>query len=365
MTGPGGSQRRPALDTLPCGLLTIDASGTVVYANGSLAAMVGQEVEDMTGRHIDRLLPPSSRIFFSTHLFPLLRVQRVAEELYLPLTGPDGAELPTLVNGRVRTGEGELLFDLVVVPMRQRNAMESELLAARNAAQEASAAKDRFLSIVSHELRSPLAGITGYADLLLRARRGPLTDDQRAYVERIREAARYQASLIEDILDFAAIDGSNDLQPTRVVLEAVLARAEGILVLRADEERRSLIRRPRPAPGTLLADPRAVQQILLNLGTNALKYGREGSPIHIEAEHDAGRVLIRVIDEGPGIEPDQIERIFEPFVRLARSGERPARQGIGLGLSISRDLARAMNGDITVNSTVGMGSSFELELPAR
>lgn len=365
MTASVGPSRQPGVEDLPCGLLTVEASGIVVYANATMASMVGREEEEIVGRHIDGLLPAPSRIFFSTHLFPLLRVQRVAEELYLPMRTADGTELAMLVNGRVREHEEEFIADLVVVPMRQRNAMESELIAARNAAQEASAAKDRFLSIVSHELRSPLAGITGYADLLIRGRRGQLTDDQRAYVERIRDAAHYQASLIADILDFAAIRGTRDLEPTVASLEDLLARAEGVLVVRADEEGRSLVRRPRPAPGAVRADARAVQQILLNLGTNALKYGNVGSPIQIEAEHDGQRVRIRVIDEGPGIASDQMERIFEPFVRLTRSGERPARQGIGLGLSISRDLARAMGGDLTVSSVPGQGSTFVLELPGR
>lgn len=363
MTSSGGSAGEPDVDGLACGVLTVDASGVVVYANATVASMIGRSREEMEGRHIDGLLPAPSRIFFSTHLFPLLRVQRVAEEVYLPMLAADGTELPMLLNGRAREAEAEFAFDLVIVPMRQRNAMESELIAARNAAQEAAAAKDRFLSIVSHELRSPLAGITGYADLLLHQGRGPLTDDQRVYIERIRDAGRYQATLIEDILDFAAIGGNRDLAPTVVGVEDVLARAEGILVVRADEEGRSLIRRPRPALGDVRADPRAVQQILLNLGTNALKYGAEGSPIEIHAEHDGERVRISVIDEGKGIAPDQMERIFEPFVRLASSSERPARKGIGLGLAISRDLARAMGGDITVTSVVGEGSTFVLELP--
>ncbi len=364
MTSPGVPSGEPPIDSLACGVLTVDASGIVVYANATMASMVGRGLDEIVGRHIDGLLPPPSRIFFSTHLFPLLRVQRMAEEVYLPIVAADGSEVPMLFNGRARDDENGITFDLAVVPMRQRNTMESELIAARNAAREAAAAKDRFLSIVSHELRSPLAGITGYADLLLRSRRGPLTDDQRIYVERIRDAARYQASLIADILDFAATGGSRDLAPTLLQLEDVLARAEGLLVVRADEEGRSVVRSPRPAAGAVRADPRAVQQILLNLGTNALKYGGAG-PIEVRAEHDGQRARIRVIDAGQGIAPDQLERIFEPFVRLEPSTERAARQGIGLGLAISRDLARAMGGDITVSSVVGEGSNFVLELPGR
>ncbi|HET9417120.1 MAG TPA: ATP-binding protein, partial [Candidatus Limnocylindria bacterium] len=171
--------------------------------------------------------------------------------------------------------------------------------------------------------------------------------------------------LIDDILDFAAIGEGRELAPTLLRLEDVLARAEAFLVVKADEEGRPFVRRPRPAAGTVRADPRAVQQILLNLGTNALKYGRRGSAITIEAQHDGQAARISVIDEGEGIAPDQLERIFEPFVRLAPTDDRPAQKGVGLGLAITRDLARAMRGDVTVASIVGKGSTFMLELPGR
>ena len=353
------------LDEAPCGFLTLSTAGTVTRANLTLATMVRRQRGEIVGHHIDRLLAPSGRIFFSTHLFPLLRVQHVAEEIYLPMLDADGGELPMLVNGRVRQEAGDLVFDLVLVPMRQRNQMESELIAARNVAQEAVAAKDRFLSVVSHELRSPLTGISGYAELLLRGHRGPLTDEQRRYAERIRDAAQYQARLIEDILDFAAIRGPQEVTPVMVEVEEVLSRAEAILMVRAEEEGRSLERTPRPATGTVRADTRAVQQILLNLGTNAIKYGRARSPIRIEVEHRDGRARIGITDHGVGIPADQLDRIFEPFVQLAPAdaGES-SRGGLGLGLSISRDLARAMGGDLNVSSVPGQGSTFVLELPA-
>jgi signal transduction histidine kinase len=359
-----GVPAQPAIDDLACGVLTVDAAGLVLYANGTIAEAVGRAVDDIVGEPIDALLPPASRIFFSTHVFPLLRVQGVAQEIYLPVLAADGTELPMLLNGRGRDTESGFAVDLVLAPMWQRNAMESELIATRDSAREAAAAKDRFLSIVSHELRSPLAGISGYADLLLRGTRGELSEGQRTYVERIRDAAGYQARLIEDILDFTALTGARELAATLVPLERVLARVEGLLAVRVEEEGRSLIRRPRPAPGVVRADERALQQILLNLATNALKYGAEGSPVHILSEHDGTLVEIRVVDAGEGIPADQLERIFEPFVRLAPSGaDGRALKGIGLGLALSRDPARAMGGDITVTSVVGTGSTFVLALP--
>ena len=355
----------PLLDSAPCGFLSIDDGGTITLANATLADLVGRDRSELPGAHIDLLLSTAGRIFYTTHLFPLLRLHGVAEELYVPLLHADGTQSPVLINGRAR-GQGDTkAYDLVIVPMRQRNQLESELIDARNAAVEALAAKDRFLSIVSHELRSPLAGISGYAELLLRERKGALSPDQRRYVERIHEAARYQLRLIEDILDFASIAERGALTTISSPIEEILSRAESILVLRAREEGRRLRRRPRPAAGSVRADPRAAQQILLNLGTNAIKYGRAGSTITLAAETIGDRVRITVSDEGEGIESEQLDRIFEPFVQLPPAGGSPhSRKGVGLGLAISRDLARAMDGDLTVESAVGTGSRFTLELRA-
>ena len=354
----------PILNVAPCGFLTVDSAGFVQQANSTLAELVGRSRSEIIGRHIDHLLSPPSRIFYSTHLFPLLRVQGHADELYVPILDAAGAHVPALVNGRSRLDGDRQLFDLVLVPMRQRNELESELISTRNAAQEGAAAKDRFLSVVSHELRTPLTGIKGYAELLLRQRRATLTEDQRRYIERIRDAASYQAALIDDILDFAAIGETRELDRSAIPVEEVLARAESLLAVRARELRRALRRRPRPAKGAVRADARATQQILLNLGMNALKYGREGTVVTIEAAVEEERSLIRVIDEGEGIAPDQYDRIFEPFVQLpASDSSAVSRQGVGLGLAISRDLARAMGGDVTVSSVQGVGSTFTLELP--
>ena len=355
----------PLLDAAPAGFLTVDDSGVVQRANATLAAYVGRDRSEIEGAHIDLLHAAAGRIFYSTHLFPMLRLHGHAEELYLPILHRDGTEIPFLVNGRTRTGGDRPLYDLVLMPMRQRNQLETELLETRNAAQQAAAAKDRFLSIVSHELRSPLAAISGYADLLLRERKGQLTEDQRRYAERIRDAGRHQLALIEDILDFAAIGERRELDAGALAIEEVLTRAEGILALRAQEEGCTLERRPRPAQGSVLADGRALQQVLLNLGQNAIKYGRAGGLIEIVAEQMAGRVQLRVIDQGAGIPPDQLDRIFEPFVQLPRdSAATTAKAGVGLGLAISRDLAHAMGGDLTVESEPGRGSTFTLDLPA-
>ncbi|HEX7196921.1 MAG TPA: HAMP domain-containing sensor histidine kinase [Candidatus Limnocylindria bacterium] len=355
----------PLLDTAPAGFVSFDDAGVIGLANTSLARLVGRTRGEIEGRHIDLLLSVAGRIFYSTHLFPLLRLHGRAEELYVPILHADGSELPVLVNGAARTRDGQTSYELVVMPMRERNRLEDELIAARNAAQEAAAAKDRFLSIVSHELRSPLTGVAGFSDLLLREQTGDLTERQRRYVERIRDAASYQVGLIEDILDFAAIVGERRaMAPAPISVERVVVRAESLLNLRAAEAGHSIERAPVPAPGQVIADAGGVQQILLNLGVNAIKYSPPGTPIAFRIEDASDRVRFSIRDAGPGIAPEDLDRIFQPFVRLDSTRGPGSRHGVGLGLSISRDLARAMGGEISVESALGKGATFTLDLPA-
>ncbi|MCV0402711.1 MAG: PAS domain-containing sensor histidine kinase [Chloroflexi bacterium] len=353
----------PILDGAACGYLSIDETGTVRAANTTLAELIGRPRAQIEQHHIDTLLSPAGRIFYTTHLFPLLRLHRRAEEVYLPLRNASDEEIPVLVNGVARAADEGTLHDLIVVPVRQRNELESELIAAREVAQQAAAAKDRFLSIVSHELRTPLGAARGYAELLLRERNGTLTDGQRQYVQRILNATVYQASLIEDILDYAGQHGQRrTLEIETLELEDVMERAETLLAVRAGEEQRALRREPRSASGTLRGDPRAIQQILLNLGTNAIKFSPPDAEVLLTSDVSGEVVRIGVRDTGTGIPDDQLDRIFEPFVRVDSSAAASAK-GLGLGLAISRDLARSMGGDITVESTLGEGSLFTLELP--
>ena len=356
----------PLIDTAPCGFLSIDESGRIRIANTTLAELVGSTREAIEGQPMDAILSPAGRIFYSTHLFPLLRLNGRADEVYVPLRAVGDRETPVLVNGAARQRDGAQVYDLVIVPMQQRNELENELITARNVAEEAASAKDRFLSIVSHELRTPLAAVRGYADLLLRDRKETLTEKQRRYLERITDAAKYQVGLIEDILEFASLEGRRrTLDRAPIELEEPLAGVESVLAVRAQEAEQRVRREPVPATGRVIADRRAVQQIVLNLGINAIKFSPPGSEVVVTSEVVGDRARIAVIDSGPGISPEDIERIFDPFVQLqAHESRYGASRGVGLGLSISVDLARAMGGAVGVESTVGQGSTFTLELPA-
>jgi signal transduction histidine kinase len=235
--------------------------------------------------------------------------------------------------------------------------------AARQRAEAANLAKSDFLAMMSHELRTPLNAIRGYAQLLDLGVRGPVTDAQHEDLGRIQQSERHLLGLIEDLLNFTRIERGHleyDLRPVAVaqaldevvILIAPQMRAKGI------EHEVSLVD---PAIAVQADDVR-LQQILLNLLSNAVKFGEPGGRVAVTSDYDGQNVRIRVEDNGRGIPSDKLEVIFDPFVQVDGGLTRDT-SGIGLGLAISRQLARAMHGDLTAESTLGVGATFILCLP--
>ena len=230
--------------------------------------------------------------------------------------------------------------------------------------QDANETKMKFLAAMSHELRTPLNAILGYADLLTLGVRGKLADAQTNDVVRIQSAAHYLLGLINDILNFTRLEaGQVDLAIDRVPVHVLFERVHDLLAQPAAEKG---IRFDFTAPAKSIAvnaDPERVQQILLNLVTNAFKFTEAGGAVSIACDMSDETVNLHVRDTGCGIAEAQWSRIFEPFVQVERTRDRGGRHGVGLGLAISRDLARRMSGDITVTSALGGGSDFVLSLP--
>ena len=242
----------------------------------------------------------------------------------------------------------------------------------RQEAEDANAAKSQFLSTMSHELRTPLNAIGGYTDLLTLGLRGPLTDAQRQDLERLRRANQHLMSLVTDVLNFARVDaGQIEFRPADVELASVMGDLESLvgpqLVAKGIAFDHDACAADTPdRPHVVRADPEKLRQILLNLLGNAVKFTdarRAASRFACETDRAAGVVRVRVRDTGRGIPADQLERIFEPFVQIDRHRTHESQQGVGLGLAISRELARGMGGDLTVESTPGVGSTFTLTLP--
>ena len=236
-------------------------------------------------------------------------------------------------------------------------------------ADEANRAKSQFLANMSHELRTPLNAIGGYVQLIALGLHGPVTDAQREALERINRAQHHLLGLINDVLNYARIEGGRvEYELEAVPLAGVLADVEGMVGPQLRAKGLALEVHPGGgrAPAVALADREKLVQVLLNLLSNAIKFTPSGGRVTAAVAHDeqgppGSWVYLRVSDTGIGIPAEKLESIFSPFVQV-RSDFNRDTGGTGLGLAISRDLARGMGGDLTVRSHEGEGSTFVVRL---
>jgi PAS domain S-box-containing protein len=235
---------------------------------------------------------------------------------------------------------------------------------ARHRADEANRAKSEFLAAMSHELRTPLNAIGGYTDLIAMGLSGPVTAQQQEQLGRIKRSQEHLLGIINDILNFSRIEaGQLSYDITSVQLYEVVDSVTKMIAPQAHAKGLQLDDANCRADVVARADRSKVEQIIINLVSNAVKFTADGGTITLSCQHVDDRcVAVEVRDTGSGIPADQLEAIFEPFVQVGRT-LTATREGAGLGLAISRDLARAMGGDITVNSTLDVGSTFTLTLP--
>ena len=243
----------------------------------------------------------------------------------------------------------------------QQQAAEAE--AARAAAEAANLAKTEFLAVMSHELRTPLNAIAGYAELLSMGLRGPVTPEQLEDLERIARSERTLLSLINDILNYARLEaGQVEYAREHVPVHTLVDDLETLVSPQLRAKRLRFNFGGCEPDLAVEADPDKVRQILVNLLSNAIKFTPGEGSVKIECEADPRSVRVLVRDTGTGIPPEKLQAIFEPFVQLDRSLTN-VQEGSGLGLAISRDLARAMGGDLCAESAPGLGSTLVLTLP--
>ena len=280
-----------------------------------------------------------------------------------------GALAFTFAHEREFTGADRAFLQAIARQCAQaleRSRLYESERAARAEAEGANRAKSDFLATMSHELRTPLNAIGGYTQLLEMGIHGPVTDAQADALRRIQRNQRHLLGLINDVLNFARIEGGHlSLRIGEVDVAAALSGVEALVAPQLAARALRYDCRMEGGPLSVRADPEKVQQVLLNLLSNAVKFTEPGGSVTLDASAaDGGEwVDIRVRDTGVGIPEDRLEDVFEPFVQLDRGLTRTT-EGTGLGLAISRDLARAMGGELRAGANPGGGSVFTLTLPA-
>lgn len=236
---------------------------------------------------------------------------------------------------------------------------------AREEAVSANRAKSEFLAVMSHELRTPLNSIGGHAELIELGIHGPVTPEQATALARIQQSQRHLLGLINGVLNYSRVQaGAVHYTVTDVPMDEVIATCEALMAPQVTARGLALHYEGCSLELNASADREKVQQIVLNLVSNAVKFTEPGGSITIECEgRSNGFIAVSVTDTGHGIATDQIERVFQPFIQVDARLTR-TQEGTGLGLAISRDLARKMGGDLTATSQLGVGSRFVLTLPA-
>jgi cell cycle sensor histidine kinase DivJ len=262
-----------------------------------------------------------------------------------------------------RAGGAQEMFVL----LRQNGEMEelrAALALARDAADSNNAAKDRFLAAVSHELRTPLNAIIGFSDMLVNGMCGSFGDPkQREYVSMIRESGNHLLAVVNSILDVSKMEaGSYDIHPEAFRFRDAAEMCRAMMALQAEAKNVALNVRIGPGVGDVVADRRAVKQMLINLVSNAIKFTPGGGSITLAATRLGSRLHFSVSDTGIGIAEADLARIGEPFTQIQNDYTRQF-EGTGLGLSVVRGLVGLHRGTMTIESAPGQGTTVAISLP--
>jgi signal transduction histidine kinase len=339
----------------------VDDGGRLLATNATLCRMLRCDAATLPGKHIDALLTTASRIFYQTHVFPMMKLEAEVAEIHLAMLRADGSEVPVIFNAARRPHAQPPRSDCVVVETRQRSEYEAALIAARRTAEDASRAKDDFLAHVSHELRTPLTSIAGWAHMLAA---GQLNGEARGRaIEAIVRNTRAQTKLIDDMLDFARITaGKLRLEVAPLDLRTVVESALELIAPAAAARHITLERHFEDDLPPILGDSDRLQQVLSNIASNAVKFTPKGGRIVASVGPINSSIEISVTDTGRGIPPEFLPFVFERFRQADDAALRAG--GLGLGMSITRHLVELHGGTVRAESEgEGKGSTFIVRLP--
>jgi PAS domain S-box-containing protein len=349
-------------------IFALDSTGHVLTWNRGAQRFKGWTAEEIIGRHFSIFYPAEAvATRFPQHELEVATAEGRFEDEGWRLRKDGSRFWASVVITALVDDTGQLVgFAKVTRDLTERREAQQRALAdARRVAEleAVSRAKSEFLTTLSHELRTPLNAISGYTDLLAMEVPGTINEAQREYLERIRSSQQRLSALVNDLLSLSHLEAGGTAYETEMVrMRPLLQDLHASIQARMHDREIDLIVEDCPRDVSAAAAESGVRQIVLSLLSNAMKFTPSGGRITLSCAVTESRVAISVSDTGPGIPVDEHESIFEPFVQLGRS-LTCTQEGIGLGLAISRHLARAMSGDVTVASVPGEGSTFTLLLP--
>jgi len=388
---------RELFDFAPDAYLVTDVHGTIREANLAAGKLLGVERKFLVGKSIQVFFEDSARREFRHQLDQLCGSDR-SEEWEIWVTPRNRQRTPVAVSlGRARSNErGDGSYRWILRDITRRKVAEDALrelnrdlelrvasrtaqLAAANLrkdqlifserkaredAEVANRVKSEFLALLSHEFRTPLQAIFGYTELLERQIHGPLNEGQMRDLKRIQQSQQHLLGLITNILDFARLDSGHgiEVELAPVAVNEILCVMEGFITPQLETKNLSYSYECKNEGLVAFADAAKLEQIVLNLLANAIKFTSAGGSIALCCTDSEDTIDIQVRDTGIGIPSDKLESIFEPFVQLKGGGVSPS--GPGLGLAISRRLASAMGARLTAISDPDCGSTFTLSLRA-
>ncbi|MEK9752606.1 MAG: ATP-binding protein [Rhodospirillaceae bacterium] len=354
------------LSTAVDGVIIIDDGGLIEVFNPACERLFGYAADDVMGKNVNILMPAPYHDEHDRYLHVyLVTGERKIIGIGREVSGrrKDGSVFPMELSVGEASHGGKRFFVGIIRDVTERHLQEREIRNAKEAAEAASAAKTQFLAVMSHELRTPLNAIIGFSEVLTQGIGGSLTDTQKDYLNDIRQAGQQLLSLVNDLLDLSKIEaGRYDLSLERLAVGSVVADATGMLASLAREREIDLDSAGIDGGLQVIADPRALRQMLQNLLSNALKFTPPGGHIDVSAIGRADTVEIVVADTGIGIAPEDLAQVTEPFHQVDNVLSRK-HDGTGLGLAIVKGLMVEHGGRLEIASEPGRGTKVTLAFP--
>ena len=346
----------------PCGYQSLDRDGKILRMNDTQLTWLGFSAKEVLGKHYSQFLSEESALTFERSFSEFIKKGRV-DDLELELICKDGSYIPVLLSATaIKDEKGHFISSRATVyDIRKRKEVVNQLIKAKEEAERANQAKSQFLAGMSHELRTPMNSILGFSQLMESDTDTPLSEEHRDYVGHILKSGRHLLELIDEVLDLSKIESGKMLISMEAVDLGQTIQAILPLVERMASDRHITIENCYRENGIFAqVDLTRFKQVILNLLSNAIKYNRENGKVIINCGDAGDKFWFSVEDTGIGISEQNLQKIFQPFNRLG--AEESAIEGTGIGLTITKRLVELMGGSIRVESEVGKGTKFFVEL---